>query len=127
MDPENFLPAFNKASNGLNENMKDDVIRSFTQYSDATSIFKGKGKNTVLDQGQHTRSVLIDAAFSLDTVCKNMFNIILQIVKKDDTSTAIDQVADRFEKVISSNIQVNLEIANRLREIIPDGTSISRR
>ena len=31
------------------------------------------------------------------------------------------------EKVISSNIQVNLEIANRLREIIPDGTSISRR
>jgi hypothetical protein len=31
------------------------------------------------------------------------------------------------EKIISSNIQVNLEIANRLREIIPDGTSIGRR
>ena len=31
------------------------------------------------------------------------------------------------EKIISSNIQVNLEIANKLREIIPDGTSISRR
>ena len=31
------------------------------------------------------------------------------------------------EKIISSNIQVNLEIADKLRKIIPDGTSISRR
>ena len=31
------------------------------------------------------------------------------------------------EKIISSNIKVNLEIANRLREISPDGTSFSRR
>ena len=39
-----------------------------------------------------------------------------------------DQISSiNGEKIISSNIQVNLEIADKLRKIIPDGTSISRR
>ena len=56
-----------------------------------------KKKTTVLERATHTRSVLVDAVFSLDTVCRDMFDTVLKLLKKDHT-TNIDQVVNIFER-----------------------------
>ena len=47
---DNFIAAFNEISGGLSSEIKDDVIKSFSQYSDASHLIKGKTKSAVENQ-----------------------------------------------------------------------------
>ena len=96
---DDFIATFDGISSGLSSEIKDDIIKSFNQYSDASALIKGKSKSAVEKPGSCTKSLLVDAVFSLDNVCKDMFDVVLKLTKKND-ATNMEQVMNKFEDAI---------------------------
>ena len=55
------------------------MIQSRILFDDALSILPGKTKAEVYDKGANTRSLMIDAIFSLKEVCESLFGAVIDI------------------------------------------------
>lgn len=92
---------FTQMSSQLDQALQDSITRSHSQFCDTTSTFNGKSKSAVLEQGAFTRSVLVDAVFSLNTVCKSLFESVLTLTKNQG-SNGIDDVLSRVENAVKN-------------------------
>ena len=85
----------------IHPDVKNLIQQSRLQYNDAISVLKGKNKETVVEQGIHTRKVLAETVFSLKDVCDNLFDAVLKLAGKD-ASSDVDRIVSKFTDIVDT-------------------------
>ena len=64
-----FASKFDEVNAGIEPDVKNKILQSQTLFDDALSLLSGHTKSEVYDKGTNTRSLMVDAIFSLKEVC----------------------------------------------------------
>ena len=98
---ENFQTAFETASRNMDADVKNEILQSHLQYSDATRVFGDKSKSDVVEKGTYTRKILGDAVFSLRSVCDQLFKVVLKL-SENQSGSDVERMAKKVEDMFNT-------------------------
>ena len=89
-------------NNQLESELKKKILQCHTQYEDAIALFAGKTKGEVYEKGSNTRSIMVDAIFSLKDVCATLFDAVVDMSSKQQ-ATDDGNLLKRFENILTNS------------------------